>query len=49
MSRPPRLRRPPRRGARTVEVFAYFNSDWAGYAVENALYLENGIAAAQAA
>ena len=37
------------RWSRTVEVFAYFNNDWAGYAVENALYLRNGIEAALAA
>ena len=23
-----------------VEVFAYFNNDWEGYAIENALYLK---------
>ena len=34
---------------RTTEVFAYFNNDWAGYAVENALYLKNAIEASQAA
>ena len=37
------------RWARTSEVFAYFNNDWAGYAVENALYLRNAIGAAQVA
>ena len=24
-----------------VEVFAYFNNDWEGFAVENAVWLEN--------
>jgi uncharacterized protein YecE (DUF72 family) len=37
------------RWARTTEVFAYFNNDWAGYAVENALYLKSAIEAGQAA
>jgi uncharacterized protein YecE (DUF72 family) len=26
----------------TVEVFAYFNNDWRGFAVENALFLQGG-------
>ncbi|HLM35631.1 MAG TPA: DUF72 domain-containing protein [Gaiellaceae bacterium] len=26
--------------SRTVDVFAYFNNDWEGYAIENALYLK---------
>jgi uncharacterized protein YecE (DUF72 family) len=29
-----------RRWSRTVEIFAYFNNDWQGYAIENALYLK---------
>jgi uncharacterized protein YecE (DUF72 family) len=29
-----------RKWARRVEVFAYFNNDWEGYAIENALYLK---------
>jgi hypothetical protein len=32
----------PRGWARSGEVFAYFNNDWAGDAVENPLYLRNG-------
>jgi uncharacterized protein YecE (DUF72 family) len=35
--------------ARTVEVFAYFNNDWAGYAVENALYLKGSLGRASVA
>jgi uncharacterized protein YecE (DUF72 family) len=27
--------------SRRVEVFAYFNNDWEGYAIENALYLKD--------
>jgi uncharacterized protein YecE (DUF72 family) len=26
--------------SRKVDVFAYFNNDWEGYAIENALYLK---------
>jgi uncharacterized protein YecE (DUF72 family) len=28
------------RWAREVDVFAYFNNDWEGYAIENALYVK---------
>ena len=31
--------------ARSVEVFAYFNNDWQGFAVENALYLREVLGA----
>ena len=31
------------RWAGTVDVFAYFNNDWEGYAVENALYLRRSL------
>jgi uncharacterized protein YecE (DUF72 family) len=37
------------RWARTAEVFAYFNNDWAGFAVENALYLKRATEGAHAA
>jgi uncharacterized protein YecE (DUF72 family) len=30
------------RWSSSVEVFAYFNNDWNGYAVKNALYLQGG-------
>jgi uncharacterized protein YecE (DUF72 family) len=33
------------RWAREVDVFAYFNNDWEGYAIENALYLQRRLAA----
>ena len=26
-----------------VDVFAYFNNDWEGYAIENALYLKRSL------
>jgi uncharacterized protein YecE (DUF72 family) len=31
------------RWSQDVEVFAYFNNDWEGYAIENALYLKEGL------
>jgi uncharacterized protein YecE (DUF72 family) len=37
------------RFASEVEVFAYFNNDWQGYAIENARYLERRLTAAAAA
>ena len=33
---------------RTVEVYAYFNNDWEGFAVDNALYLKRRLAALEA-
>jgi uncharacterized protein YecE (DUF72 family) len=35
--------------ARSGDVFAYFNNDWEGYAVENALYLRDALGAELAA
>src|SRR5207247_1567697 len=29
--------------SREVDVFAYFNNDWEGFAIENALYLKKGL------
>jgi len=34
------------RWSQEVDVFAYFNNDWEGYAIENARYLETGVSSA---
>ncbi len=38
-----------RAGAPEGDVFAYFNNDWEGYAIENALYLKERLGQSAAA